>query len=130
ALLVVRFLPVTSRLFRRSRCPSSPFSICSSADRRALHSFPTRRSSDLTGRVHQHDRGSGHPRGRADPHPAALPDPRQGHVQRGRSEEQTSELQSRENLVCRLLLETKNITDRTLTFVRFMLFGCIYSIIL
>src|SRR5690606_40867052 len=29
-----------------------------------------------------------------------------------RSEEHTSELQSRENLVCRLLLEKKNITDR------------------
>src|SRR5690606_41439100 len=28
----------------------------------------------------------------------------------GRSEEHTSELQSRENLVCRLLLETKNIS--------------------
>src|SRR5690606_1317741 len=31
-------------------------------------------------------------------------------VLRGRSEEHTSELQSRENLVCRLLLEKKNIT--------------------
>src|SRR5690606_41579273 len=30
----------------------------------------------------------------------------------GRSEEHTSELQSRENLVCRLLLEKKNIKDR------------------
>src|SRR5690606_40453141 len=29
-----------------------------------------------------------------------------------RSEEHTSELQSRENLVCRLLLEKKNITGR------------------
>src|SRR5690606_41270691 len=31
-----------------------------------------------------------------------------GGVHRGRSEEHTSELQSRENLVCRLLLEKKN----------------------
>src|SRR3989442_5267362 len=30
---------------------------------------------------------------------------------RGRSEEHTSELQSRPHLVCRLLLEKKNITD-------------------
>src|SRR5436309_10653793 len=30
-------------------------------------------------------------------------------VVRGRSEEHTSELQSRENLVCRLLLEKKNV---------------------
>src|SRR5690606_41669575 len=43
-----------------------------------------------------------------------------GGVQRGRalqgqgrrSEEHTSELQSRENLVCRLLIEKKNNTDR------------------
>src|SRR5207302_2740075 len=32
--------------------------------------------------------------------------------QRGRSEEHTSELQSRENLVCRLLLEKKNTRSR------------------
>src|SRR5690606_41817991 len=32
-----------------------------------------------------------------------------GHVQRARSEEHTSELQSRENLVCRLLLEKKKL---------------------
>src|SRR5690606_41269873 len=31
-------------------------------------------------------------------------------LQHGRSEEHTSELQSRENLVCRLLLERKNMT--------------------
>src|SRR5690606_41999511 len=35
-----------------------------------------------------------------------VPDPRI--AQRGRSEEHTSELQSRENLVCRLLLEKQN----------------------
>src|SRR5436309_10651101 len=43
----------------------------------------------------------------ADPQPAAA---RLGHPHRGaqrRSEEHTSELQSRENLVCRLLLEKK-----------------------
>src|SRR5690606_41780032 len=34
------------------------------------------------------------------------------HLFRVRSEEHTSELQSRENLVCRLLLEKKNNTDR------------------
>src|SRR3712207_7022043 len=33
----------------------------------------------------------------------------------GRSEEHTSELQSRQYLVCRLLLEKKNINTRTLT---------------
>src|SRR5579883_3614329 len=42
---------------------------------------------------------------------------RQGRRQRlaGRSEEHTSELQSRENLVCRLLLEKKKKTDKTFT---------------
>src|SRR5690606_39772174 len=39
-----------------------------------------------------------------------LQQPRQG--QSGRSEEHTSELQSRENLVCRLLLEKKKSTTR------------------
>src|SRR5207302_5228051 len=34
-------------------------------------------------------------------------------AQTGRSEEHTSELQSRENLVCRLLLEKKNIKTHT-----------------
>src|SRR3712207_8694921 len=38
-----------------------------------------------------------------------LPEPR--HY--GRSEEHTSELQSRQYLVCRLLLEKKNIKDKT-----------------
>src|SRR2546421_6845766 len=42
-------------------------------------------------------------------------DPRAGHPQTvsciGRSEEHTSELQSRSDLVCRLLLEKKNTSD-------------------
>src|SRR5690606_40792522 len=91
---------------------------------------PTRRSSDLSlRRVAQHP-----PDGLADeelglvehrvgvateavPVAAALPerhqqgeerDPTDPEVVVGRSEEHTSELQSRENLVCRLLLEKKN----------------------
>src|SRR3712207_7768935 len=53
----------------------------------------------------------------------AVPDPLRGHVRRpppelpllrehGRSEEHTSELQSRQYLVCRLLLEKKKITHK------------------
>src|SRR5690625_5504880 len=71
---------------------------------RELHYFPTRRSSDLPPRT---DHAAGTRRGRA------------GHRLRGRgqnggcgvrlhggrSEEHTSELQSRGHLVCRLLLE-------------------------
>src|SRR5207249_11777815 len=80
---------------------------------RDLHSFPTRRSSDL-------DRLAACPglaaRRRPIPaqsagHPA---DPRMGHTrmqdlcsEAERSEEHTSELQSRFDLVCRLLLEKK-----------------------
>src|SRR6266511_5880714 len=40
--------------------------------------------------------------------PTACPRSRDRIPPRGRSEEHTSELQSRENLVCRLLLEKKN----------------------
>src|SRR5207302_7428702 len=73
---------------------------------RVLHSFPTRRSSDL-------DRypGSG-------PGSYRYLSARQGErlpAGQRRSEEHTSELQSRENLVCRLLLEKKksNLTNCT-----------------
>src|SRR3712207_7394117 len=41
-------------------------------------------------------------------HPAGVPG-REGAAQAGRSEEHTSELQSRQYLVCRLLLEKKTI---------------------
>src|SRR5690606_41384899 len=96
---------------------------------RQLPSFPTRRSSDLPARPT-------HPL--PDPHPRlpTLPPSRQPAADRGltrttkgpatrrgpegrrgrgdvsrRSEEHTSELQSRENLVCRLLLEKKKTDE-------------------
>src|SRR5206468_12211138 len=84
---------------------------------RALHSFPTRRSSDLQRQDPRPVPRRRHPpprvrpaRQRAAPHlPAA---PRGQDRTRGggcrRSEEHTSELQSRSDLVCRLLLEKKN----------------------
>src|SRR5690606_42008526 len=84
--------------------------------RRALHSFPTRRSSDLTyaGTLTNLAECEGNPRlrfVRGD-----IRDPRVvGEVMAGdagRSEEHTSELQSRENLVCRLLLEKKKENTR------------------
>src|SRR5690625_6747955 len=62
-----------------------------------LHSFPTRRSSDLA--------RLGLPAAeQAVPRAGQLPEPVRG----TRSEEHTSELQSRGHLVCRLLLEKKN----------------------
>src|SRR5690606_41659417 len=82
--------------------------------RLSLHSFPTRRSSDLLPR----DKRGGPARDARGPLPAQLRlagHPRAGSraapgaadavLGRARSEEHTSELQSRENLVCRLLLE-------------------------
>src|SRR5690606_41522506 len=76
-----------------------------------LHSFPTRRSSDLhgAGRARARPRCPRAPRRSANDrrpgrgrHAIGLGGPR-----RRRSEEHTSELQSRENLVCRLLLVKK-----------------------
>src|SRR5439155_24739217 len=77
-------------------------------DPRVPHSFPTRRSSDLptpsAGVRHVKDPGS-----KAACAPARIansPTETRGF----RSEEHTSELQSRGQLVCRLLLEKKNAT--------------------
>src|SRR5690606_41951092 len=93
------------------------------AAHRALHSFPTRRSSDLV----KHDLADGLARlgtarlTRAHHRAPLLLEPLPQQLRLGglagsvatlegdpeRSEEHTSELQSRENLVCRLLLEKK-----------------------
>src|SRR5204862_8175749 len=91
----------------------------SSAARSDLHSFPTRRSSDLFPRFGEERRMA--------PLVGDLPDPRhppsacrfrtrcpvgplynpERSICGERSEEHTSELQSRRDLVCRLLLEKK-----------------------
>src|SRR5690606_42088750 len=95
-----------------------------------LHSFPTRRSSDLhTVEGHRPAVAVTHPSGcqycshgsyrapSADVwvvtsrHPAEMTNVNRGPPAVRRSEEHTSELQSRENLVCRLLLEKKNNID-------------------
>src|SRR5690606_41475431 len=72
---------------------------------RDLHSFPTRRSSDLAlvilADIHLFTLLAAAATDRT-----FLFDPQVG----DRSEEHTSELQSRENLVCRLLLEKKKTT--------------------
>src|SRR5690606_41586418 len=78
----------------------------SSGPHRDLHSFPTRRSSDLwpcdpSLLLPLHRRLPGAARQNT------LATPEGNHVMKTRSEEHTSELQSRENLVCRLLLEKK-----------------------
>src|SRR5699024_12662031 len=86
----------------------SVFSRPLAAPRGLLHSLPTRRSSDLAvlgadeqeHRRHAQDHHQGH-------------QPEVAHLlvvgeAQARSEEHTSELQSRFDLVCRLLLEKKN----------------------
>src|SRR5207302_11445511 len=91
----------------------------SSATHLDLHSFPTRRSSDLRLfapedlRLESAEDGEereGSPERDLDADDVALYLGRHERAPRGevgRSEEHTSELQSRENLVCRLLLEKK-----------------------
>src|SRR5207237_10794872 len=69
-------------------------------DHRDLHSFPTRRSSDLH-RPESRDVALSMRPGSAQCRPARS-------APGARSEEHTSELQSHLNLVCRLLLEKKN----------------------
>src|SRR5690606_41619003 len=98
---------------------SSLSSLQPSAAHRALHAFPTRRSSDL-----HHEQSVRPVNLRVSPRrladdgqdagallAGALGDKLLHPVAKGRkcgrSEEHTSELQSRENLVCRLLLEKK-----------------------
>src|SRR5439155_22609780 len=78
-------------------------------DHRHLHSFPTRRSSDLIARTS----GPLLKAAPADPLRPRLSNrpvrqqPPAGRCSRSRSEEHTSELQSRGHLVCRRLLEKK-----------------------
>src|SRR5207253_7866448 len=101
----------------RSSSPSpssSTFSLSRPPAHRPLHSFPTRRSSDLAGPLHGHAPGvllvglhPGRPRRlRRAARWRESPTRRLG-LPPDRSEEHTSELQSRGHLVCRLLLEKK-----------------------
>src|SRR5688572_32432896 len=96
-------------------------------DHRHLHSFPTRRSSDLETQWQLARDSLARAiaaTGNSDDLRAALRYC-QGHLHRingeahktRRSEEHTSELQSQSNLVCRLLLEKKNITTMSLAAI-------------
>src|SRR5690625_6485624 len=92
--------------------PCRPNSIYLPSAPRYLHSFPTRRSSDLAPTTAQvaHSAVPGRLRCAAQN--------QEGRTERKRSEEHTSELQSRGHLVCRLLLEKKNNTWRNLRKLR------------
>src|SRR5439155_24559493 len=90
-------------------CLSFFFFSCS-GDHLDLHSFPTRRSSDLISPPRCQSVGRGGARAER---ACQLRNPQIHEVEvgtrvrHGRSEEHTSELQSRGHLVCRLLLEKK-----------------------
>src|SRR5207249_11199345 len=81
------------------QCITRSFFFPLSVDPPHLHSFPTRRSSDLDP---EHRSRAGSRRAALGRHPGG-PALQGAH----RSEEHTSELQSRFELVCRLLLEKK-----------------------
>src|SRR5690349_22837901 len=88
------------------------FFFSSSGTHHDLHSFPTRRSSDLSG-PRRPGSSSTTPSARwaCTGSPCAScrsTSPRSPATRGPRSEEHTSELQSRRDLVCRLLLEKKN----------------------
>src|SRR5690606_41895830 len=105
-----------------------PFVSRCSPDHRHLPAFPTRRSSDLRmteGRTRRSGRANGRRPAKSQAVRAAAAMNGAPGRNRGtrrinpprtpagrRSEEHTSELQSRENLVCRLLLEKKKTTTK------------------
>src|SRR5205085_2962922 len=114
----------------QSERPTHTFSVQRCGDPRGLHSFPTRRSSDLAGAAYdagerifvdmdrktrllaEHDVETANQRTTARHHDPPVHDVAR---QLGRrSEEHTSELQSQSNLVCRLLLEKKKIKLRSI----------------
>src|SRR5699024_12346877 len=83
-------------------------------DHRRFHSFPTRRSSDLRCRCQSVACCSAWPafsRRPSSNHGASNCRPTGKPLSKPRSEEHTSELQSRFDLVCRLLLEKKKKQD-------------------
>src|SRR5438309_7932234 len=90
---------------------SSSYSFTGYAAHPHLHSFPTRRSSDLYQISHlRHLRlAAARRRSRADEHRPV----ERVWIGASRSEEHTSELQSQFHLVCRLLLEKKNVASQS-----------------
>src|SRR5204863_7565975 len=89
----------------------SPLLCYSSGPPRALPPVPTRRSSDLPPDPRSPP-GTPPPARRRRTAPPATPSRRRPDRSGRRSEEHTSELQSRRDLVCRLLLEKKNRNSR------------------
>src|SRR5207244_13538357 len=99
--------------FACSPSHSYVFLVHYSAPHRALHSFPTRRSSDLRQARIPVEAGDRLVSDANDSHQSGRPDGDELHLDRPRSEEHTSELQSPDHLVCRLLLEKKKKKKQT-----------------
>src|SRR5690606_41944526 len=103
ALVSPRFILVRAGYSQLPSAVPSPCFFEQHGVHRDLHPFPTRRSSDLSSMAGHVSTSSRSPR----------PGVRRAsrlRSSRTRSEEHTSELQSREKLVCRLLLEKKKMT--------------------
>src|SRR5206468_12908924 len=104
----------------RALCLVSSFLFSCYGALRDLHSFPTRRSSDLTATTRRSAAPAcGRRRRPTGSAPTTSPatcgaasSTARGCRSRSRSEEHTSELQSRSDLVCRLLLEKKKTRPR------------------
>src|SRR5439155_3358241 len=105
--------PTLSKVWLRNGLFQScqPFSFSSYCNHPNLLSFPTRRSSDLAQSPSQALRATARSAFQSPPAPPPTRPataPRRRLKCRARSEEHTSELQSRGHLVCRLLPEKKN----------------------
>src|SRR5699024_12751562 len=107
------FFPIAALSYTATPRLHSPFSLYCDRTHRDLHSFPTRRSSDLSSCAWRANAAHG-PLRRTRAPPPRPPRARRTRRRRARSrsEEHTSELQSRFDLVCRLLLEKKNQQNR------------------
>src|SRR5439155_25961246 len=115
----------TATLAARALASASEFFSSRYCHPRDLHSFPTRRSSDLLPSVYPEATeifGGKRVKPRLDPTLVNLEKVLECNLDSPllgggtRSEEHTSELQSRGQLVCRLLLEKKNIFDRITSY--------------
>src|SRR5687768_18416791 len=99
--------PTEPTTTQSARTPPLCSSSSSYASRPDLHSFPTRRSSDLFSPLRVFENVILHTAAQQTETETALFHLAVSLLARPRSEEHTSELQSRLHLVCRLLLEKK-----------------------
>src|SRR3712207_8888587 len=100
--------PATTEIYPLPLHDALPISLRQRDDKGVVAALPVRLGFRAGGALGVRDRGLPRPRRHAAHRQPVGDAPR-----RTRSEEHTSELQSRQYLVCRLLLEKKNISFRT-----------------